>query len=202
DPIHPWVRGAATLYTKEYFELCKKHLNPGGLVTQWVPLYQSDLATVKSEIATFFQVFPHGTIWSNDDYGEGYDIVLLGQAEPARIDVDDLQQRLQDPAYSSVAHSLKEVGFSSAVDLLAKFTAQGQDLGPWLANAAINRDENLRLQYLAGMGLKKEEPQRIHDEMTAFRKFPEGLFVASAQSRKALQQAWEGAKELRDMEGP
>ena len=30
DPTHPWVKGAATLYTKEYFELCKRHLNPGG----------------------------------------------------------------------------------------------------------------------------------------------------------------------------
>ena len=41
DPIHPWVKGAATLYTKEYFELVKQHLNPGGVVTQWVPLYES-----------------------------------------------------------------------------------------------------------------------------------------------------------------
>ena len=28
DPIHPWVKGSASLYTKEYFELCKRHLNP------------------------------------------------------------------------------------------------------------------------------------------------------------------------------
>ena len=41
DPIHPWVKGAASLYTKEYFELVKAHLNPGGVVTQWVPLYES-----------------------------------------------------------------------------------------------------------------------------------------------------------------
>jgi spermidine synthase len=27
DPIHPWVKGAASLYTKEYFELVKSHLN-------------------------------------------------------------------------------------------------------------------------------------------------------------------------------
>ena len=79
DPIHPWVKGAATLYTQEYFEMCKRHLNPGGLVTQWVPLYESDLETVKSEIATFFAVFPDGTIWSNDEEGRGYDLVLLGQ---------------------------------------------------------------------------------------------------------------------------
>ena len=40
DPIHPWVKGAATLYTQEYFELVKQQLNPGGIVTQWVPLYR------------------------------------------------------------------------------------------------------------------------------------------------------------------
>ncbi len=44
DPIHPWVKGSATLYSKEYFELVKQHLNPGGIVTQWVPLYESDIA--------------------------------------------------------------------------------------------------------------------------------------------------------------
>ena len=62
DPIHPWVKGSATLYSKEYFELVKAHLNPGGIVTQWVPLYETDLQTVKSEIATFFDVFPDGTV--------------------------------------------------------------------------------------------------------------------------------------------
>jgi spermidine synthase len=50
DPIHPWVKGTATLYSKEYFELCKQHLKPGGVVTQWVPLYESDPETIKSEL--------------------------------------------------------------------------------------------------------------------------------------------------------
>ena len=58
DPIHPWVKGTATLYSKEYFELCKRHLNPGGLVTQWVPLYESDFRTIQSELATFFARVP------------------------------------------------------------------------------------------------------------------------------------------------
>ena len=103
DPIHPWVKGSATLYTKEYFELCKRHLNPGGVITQWVPLYESNLNAVKSEIATFFEVFPDGTIWSNDISGEGYDIVLLGQAEPAQIDVDAAAAAAGPPRVSAGA---------------------------------------------------------------------------------------------------
>ncbi len=94
DPINPWVKGAATLYTREYFELCKGRLNSGGVITQWVPLYESNVAAVKSELATFFDVFPEGTVWSNDVEGSGYDIVLLGQVAPLAIDVDRLQERL------------------------------------------------------------------------------------------------------------
>ena len=30
---------------------CKRHLNPGGVIAQWVPLYESDTDTVKSQIA-------------------------------------------------------------------------------------------------------------------------------------------------------
>ena len=97
DPIHPWVKGAATLYTKEYFELVKQHLNPGGVVTQWVPLYESSPAVVKSEVATFFNVFTEGTVWSNDIQGRGYDLVLAGHATPQTIDLDSMQARLTRP---------------------------------------------------------------------------------------------------------
>jgi spermidine synthase len=189
DPIHPWVKGSATLYTKEYFEMCKRHLNPGGVVTQWVPLYESNLDAVKSEIATFFEVFPDGTIWSNDINGEGYDIVLLGQAEATTIDVDQLQRRLERADHESVAKSLREVGLGSAVDLLATYGGQGSDLRPWLKNAEINRDRNLRLQYLAGMGLNSYQGGLIYNDMLVYRKFPENLFVASDQHKQALRKA-------------
>ncbi|HZY85527.1 MAG TPA: fused MFS/spermidine synthase, partial [Gemmataceae bacterium] len=187
DPIHPWVKGAATLYTTEYFELCKQHLNPGGVVTQWVPLYESDLATVKSEVATFMEAFPDGTVWGNDLEGKGYDTVLLGQAGPTRIDVDALQQRLQRPDHARVAASLKDVGLGRAADLLATYGGRGPDLRPWLEDAQVNRDRNLRLQYLAGMGLNVYESELIYEGMLAHRKFPEGLFVGSGPSLQTLR---------------
>ncbi len=191
DPIHPWVKGAATLYTKEYFELCKRRLNPGGLVTQWVPLYESNLAAVKSEIATFFTVFPHGTIWSNDYNGEGYDVVLLGQANVLRLNVDELQQRLDRENHSSVVQSLDEVKFRSVLDLLGTYAGQGADLAPWLRDAEINRDRNLRLQYLAGMGLNIYQDAHIYDEIVSYRRFPEELFVGSEHRRLVLRRAIE-----------
>jgi spermidine synthase len=191
DPIHPWVKGSAALYTKEYFELCKRHLNPGGLVTQWVPLYESSADVVKSEMATFFAAFPYGTIWSNDIKGEGYDVVLLGQAEPTKINVDELQQRLERPDHRDVAASLVEVKFESAMDLLSTYAGQGPDLQDWLRDAQINTDRNLRLQYLAGMGLNTQQGATIYNSIVSYRKFPEDLFLASPERKLQLKAAIE-----------
>jgi spermidine synthase len=168
DPFDPWVKGTAALYTKEFFELARRHLNPGGVVTQFVQLYESNEEAVKSEIATFFEVFPNGSVFANTVEGQGYDVVLLGQAEPSPIDVDRMEERLQTPEYARVAQSLKEIGFYSAVDLLSTYAGQASDLRPWLQDAVINRDRNLRLQYLAGMGLNLHRESEIYDHMTAF----------------------------------
>ncbi|MBV8902594.1 MAG: SAM-dependent methyltransferase, partial [Acidobacteriia bacterium] len=153
DPIHPWVKGTSTLYSQEYYELVKAHLRPGGVVAQWLPIYDSDLETVKTELATFFEVFPNGTIWSNYVNGDGYDLVLLGQTESRPISVDETQQRLDRPDYARVQASLSEVGFHSAVEFLATYAGRASDLAPFLVGAQINNDLNLRLQYLAGLGL-------------------------------------------------
>jgi spermidine synthase len=189
DPIHPWVKGSAALYTKEYFELCKRHLNPGGIVTQWVPLYESSEDVVKSEMATFFTAFPLGTIWSNDIKGEGYDVVLLGQVEPTKIDVDELQQRLERTDHMNVMASLAEVKFESAMDLLSTYAGRGPDLGDWLKDAQINTDRNLRLQYLAGMGLNAYQGAAIYNDLVSYRKFPEDLFLASPKRELQLRAA-------------
>jgi spermidine synthase len=187
DPIHPWVRGSAALYTKEYFELCKRHLQPGGVVTQWVPLYESSPDVVKSEMATFFTAFPDGTIWSNDINGEGYDVVLLGGAEPLKVNVDELTRRLERSDHLAVVQSLAEVKFASAMELLSTYAGQGPDLRDWLRAAQINTDRNLRLQYLAGLGLNTYQGTPIYKEIVSYRTFPENLFVASPERKLQLR---------------
>jgi spermidine synthase len=163
DPIHPWVKGNAALYTKEYFEHCKRRLKPGGIVTQWVPLYESDFDSVKSEIATFFEVFPQGTIWGNDFDGEGYDIVLLGRDGPANIDAAAMQRRIEKSR--AVEQSMREAGFRTVDDLLDTYAGRAEDLRGWLAGAQINRDRNLRLQYIAGMGVNSVKAGAIYEEI-------------------------------------
>ncbi|HJX54031.1 MAG TPA: fused MFS/spermidine synthase [Polyangia bacterium] len=189
DPVHPWVKGAATLYTKEYFDLVRRHLNPGGLVTQWVPLYESNTAVVKSEIATFLSVFPHTSIWGNTNNGQGYDTVLLGKVDTLKIDLNQLQQRADRPDYAEALTALIDAGFKPPIDLLGTFAGQASDLGSWLANAEINHDRDLRLQYLAGFQLNLYQGEPIYREILKTRKFPGDLFVGSDDLKQLVANA-------------
>jgi spermidine synthase len=188
DPIHPWVKGSATLYTREYFQMVKDHLNPGGLVTQWVPLYETDADTVKSEFATFFEVFPNGSIWANEDWDSGgYDVFLMGSKDPLTIDVDALQRRMDSPEYARVVLSLSDVTIHNASDFLSIYTTQASDLKPWLNGAIINRDRSLRLQFIAGMAVNNYTQATIYNEMLAYRRFPASLIVGSDAALQNLR---------------
>lgn len=195
DPIDPWVKGCAALNTVDYYQMCKAHLNPGGVMSLWIPFYESNSETIKSVLATFFKVFPNGIVWSNDSGEGGYDAVLFGQAEPTRIDLDAWQERLDRPDHAAVKQSLAEVGFHSAIDLLATYAAQASDLGDWMRDAQINTDANLRLQYLAGMSLNTYEETKILSEITRSYRFPGNLFVGSEAGRRLLEERLRNRRE-------
>ena len=188
DPLDPWVKGAAMLYTREFFDLTKRHLNPGGVVTLFVQLYESNTEAVKSEIATFMEAFPNGVVWGNTQQGRGYDLVLLGQLSPNPINVDEIEQRLQRPEYAQVRLSLSQIGMNSAVDLFSTYAGTAAELQPWLKDASINRDRNLRLQYLAGLGLNLYQSESIYADMLAYASgYPNKLFLASDATTTALK---------------
>ena len=189
DPFDPWVKGAANLYTEEFWELAKSHLNPGGVVTVFVQLYESGTPAVKSEVATFLKAFPNGIVWANNYNGEGYDVVLMGRPDAQKIDVDSVQARLASPEFAIVSQSLREIGINSAIDLLGTYTAQAPQLADWLSDAQLNLDKNLRLQYLAGLGLNKYEQASIFAGMAKNRGYPENLFVGSPPALAALKVA-------------
>jgi spermidine synthase len=193
DLVDPWVKGTAMLFTREFFEVAKEHLNPGGVVTLFVQLYETSPEAVKSAVATFFDVFPNSVIFGNTHMGSGYDMVLVGQVEPLQIDLDELEQRLSRQEYARVAQSLREIGMGSAVDLLATYAGRPSDLGAWLAGAAINRDRDLRLQYLSGMGLNLFQNGPIYADLLAYRRFPGELFTGSETRLQALWEAGQGA---------
>ncbi len=179
DPLDVWVKGTASIYSKDYFEQVKAHLNPGGYFTLYVPLYESDEETVKSEFATFFAVFPHGTVWANLNDGQGYDLVLMGQAEPLKVDIDAAERRLHTPQFAPVLESMKEIGFPSATAMYATYLGDEPSMRSWLKGAQINSDSNLRLMYLAGWGINAQLADQLYRKIMAMRQTPRPIFSGS-----------------------
>jgi spermidine synthase len=79
DPTHP-VLGSGNLYTKEYFELCRKHLTPKGMVSQYLPLHKLRLQDLMGIIKTFHSVFPNSSLWLGH-----YHAILIASIEPQNI---------------------------------------------------------------------------------------------------------------------
>jgi spermidine synthase len=86
------------------------------------------------------------------------------------------------------------VGLDSALSILSTYAGRASDLAPWLAGAAINDDMNLRLQYLAGMGLNFDQPAAIYSEILRFRRFPSDIFSGSDARLTALRFALSGTQ--------
>jgi spermidine synthase len=179
-----------------------------------MPLYESNLDTTKSVIATFFEVFPNGILFSNerdaqgsetlfsDQQKFGYDAILFAQVEPPVIDLDALRKRLDRPDHERVKQSLLEVGYGGEVaiqdegvsgteliDLFATYAGQAPLMKDWTRDAQINTDRNLRLQYLAGLWLNTNMGARTLNSILEHYRFPAQTFVGSTETIDALKQA-------------
>ncbi len=104
DPTHP-ILGSGSLYTRDYFELCRSRLNPGGVVSQYLPLHKLGTAEAMGIIRTFGSAFPHCSVWLGQ-----FHAVLLGSTDP--VDVDfmtwavETQALGQDPHFYVDPHHL------------------------------------------------------------------------------------------------
>ncbi|MFQ5673438.1 MAG: fused MFS/spermidine synthase [Nitrospinales bacterium] len=93
EPPPPRTAFTVNLYTREYYELTRKRLKPGGIVAQWVPLHSQSEKEVLMHFRTFHDVFPYVMGWMS----VANEILLIGSDRPIVPDVQKIKRRLQDP---------------------------------------------------------------------------------------------------------
>jgi spermidine synthase len=174
DPIHPWVRGNSMLFSRQYYAIVREHLRPGGIATQWVPLYDTNAEAIRIQMRTFSEAFVQASIWNSAVSGGGYDVVLLGRTETSRLSIPAMQARID--ANPKLAASLREVHIGSALELLATYAASGADMPHFTAGAQINDDFSLKLEYISGLALNQQHADQIYAQMVGARTSPTGLF--------------------------
>jgi len=189
DPLDVFIKGTAALYSKEYFESVKRHLNPGGMFSLYVPLYETDEATFQSELKTFFDAFPEGSVWANLRDGLGYDMVFFAQMGPLRINLDTVEARYSLPEHEPVRESLRDIGINNLFDLFSTYTGNARDMYPWVKDAVPNTDGDLKLSYLAGWGINATLDDYLYRQMLKYRKRPTEVFSGDPEKVRILLDA-------------
>jgi len=140
EPSNPWMAGIASLFTKEFFEGARARLAPGGVLCQWAHTYDISNHDLKSIVATFLSVFPHGTMWLVGDA----DVLLIGSTEPLDDRIAGIGESWQRPG---VADDLASVGVQNPFSVTSLFVAQGPALAAWAAGVELQTDDRSRLEF-------------------------------------------------------
>lgn len=186
DPIHPWFRGAGYLYTAEYFKLAAERLSEGGVMCQWLPIYELTAANLKSVARTFNEHFRYTMMWLNHN-----DAVLVGSNAPFVLDEAELARRLSVPA---IAEDLSRVMMGSARDFLSYFVMGTRGMRAFGQGGILNTDDNLYLEFSAPLSIGKAS--LMGENVTEIVRYREDIlpYLAQPAEAKAADEqraAWE-----------
>ena len=175
DPIHPWVRGAASLFSHEYYQLVQKKLKPDGVIAQWIPLYENSEEAIKIQMKTFIRNFQHTTVWFPIHPQFPYDAIMIAQNQSdAKIDIIELQNLIE--RNPPLKQSLDMVGLSETSRLFGTYTCSGEDLKEWVKHSTVNHDSHMKLEYIAGLNSHVNHQRKIMHSMAQHCTFPEYIF--------------------------
>ena len=134
DIMLPRHAGAGSLYSKEYYELVRSRLAPGGLAMQW---NGGDTATeYKLLMRTFLSVFPYTTLW-----GDGS--LMLGSMEPFTL--------------SQAAYEARRTGFEQfpwdVATLRRIFLAGPDEMRAFAGEGPVLTDDKPMIEYFLSLPL-------------------------------------------------
>lgn len=148
QPSNPYLAGIADLFTREYFELCRKRLNEGGVMCTWMQAYKMDLDTFRSIVKTFYSVFPDMSFWRSGTT----DCLLIGTKGPQSMDYKTLKERL---ASKPIAADFKRIDIHNAPEFLLHFVMGARGVENFSAPAVIHTDDNALVEFSAPRSLTR-----------------------------------------------
>lgn len=140
QPSLPWVAGAATLFTEEFFAVAASRLRPGGVFGQWVTADAMGREELRAVLAAFARSFPY-FIAIEPTPG---DLFFVGSPSPLVVDPARVEAAFADPR---IGPDLARVDFSSPRDLYATLVGHSGTITPLLHGAVPNRDDNVAVEF-------------------------------------------------------
>lgn len=145
DSIHPRYAGNGSLYTRDYFELCRRRLNPNGVISMWLPMYSLTTHNYLQIVRAFRDVFPNTTIWYVPNIPNTFTIVI-GRMEEGPIPM----QRVAAHWTPAVAQELSEIGIRTPDDLLVALMLGPREVARITHDVAPHVDDIPSVEYESG----------------------------------------------------
>jgi spermidine synthase len=115
--------GVGALYSREFYELARTRLKPGGYLSQWLPAYQVPPETALAMVRAFIDVFPRAVLLS----GTEAELLLVGTTGD-RIDVDPERLARTLGNESNVLADLKRLDLGSVKEIVGAFMGSSETL--------------------------------------------------------------------------
>lgn len=140
QPSHPWLAGSGNLYSKQFFELVRSRLKEDGVFAQWVNLFRMDSDTLRSILATFYEVFPQGVVFGVMSSG---DLLLMGSANPLVLDYERTVEYFNNTA---VTNTLRYGDLRYVHELPSYFLFTSVEARKIAYQAQLATDDNLLIE--------------------------------------------------------
>jgi spermidine synthase len=154
EPPPPIVAGSVHLYTLDFYRLCRAHLEPGGVVAQWLPLHSQSLASAQATAKTFLEAFPYAQLWQPSIH----DAVLIGSGQPLHLGEDRLRAAY---ASSHTQESLTAAYLETPEALLGTYLLDREGIAKWAGNADIITDDRPWIEFFRRYGANMRDPEIV-----------------------------------------
>jgi len=158
EPPPPSAAGVVNLYSRDFYELCRSRLQPGGLMAQWWPLPTQNQEDSRSLVRSFLDAFPYATAWST----ELHEVLLVGSAGPIELRGARIAERYARP---QVRAALTEVGIESPQALLATWITDRAGLEHFAGDALPVTDDRPLIEHAAWV--RRGEIRRVLPSLLA-----------------------------------
>lgn len=176
DPIQPYFRGAATLYSVEYFRRASRRLTKRGVMAHWLPLANMSLYDFKMIVRSFTDVFPYASLYWT---GGAADAILVGRNVPWE------KGQISAKAFPVAAKDLASIYIRSPQEMAALRIADRKTLVQWAGRGVRNVVDLPTLEFTA--------PQALFTD-TTISNMNELLLLRRSMGRKG--KAWQAANFL------
>jgi hypothetical protein len=176
EPSNPWVSGVATLFSTQFYRDVRRHLAPGGLLVQWLQVYEMTPQVMASVLEALGTEFPHYVLWTSNHH----DLIVIAARDGAVP-----EPRADALRYPALAAELERFSIRSVEDLLLHRLAARETIAPYVATLGAPANSDFE-PYVDLNAPKARFMRRAVSELDALREAPLPL-LDRLENRQALR---------------